>query len=55
MIDIKKLDIKTANKHLIEGDFSAVELAENCIKNIKERNLEINAYIEIYDDISVYF
>ena len=51
MIDIKKLDIKTANKHLIEGDFSAVELAENCIKNIKERNLEINAYIEIYDDI----
>ena len=51
MIDIKKLDIKTANKHLIEGDFSAVELAENCIKNIKERNSEINAYLEIYDDI----
>ena len=40
-----------ANKHLIDGDFSAVELAENCIKNIQEKNLKINAYLEIYDDI----
>src|SRR3989344_3710653 len=51
MIDIKKLDIKTANKHLIEGDFSAVELAENCIKNKKERSILTGIPLALKDNI----
>lgn len=50
-IDINKLDINTAHKHLINGDFSAVELAEECLKNIREKDNELNSYLEIYDDV----
>ncbi len=50
-IDLSKLDIKKAHEHLVNGDFTAVELAEVCLKNIKEKNEEINAYLEIYDDV----
>jgi aspartyl-tRNA(Asn)/glutamyl-tRNA(Gln) amidotransferase subunit A len=49
-IDISKLDIKKAREHLINGDFSAVDLAQECLKNIKEKDDEINAYLEVYDD-----
>jgi aspartyl-tRNA(Asn)/glutamyl-tRNA(Gln) amidotransferase subunit A len=50
-IDISKLDIKTAHEHLVNGDFTAVELAEVCLENIKEKDSEINAYLEVYDDV----
>lgn len=50
-IDLSKLDIKTAHEHLINGDFSAVELAEECLKNIKEKDGDMNAYLEVYDDV----
>lgn len=50
-IDINKLDINTAHKHLINGDFSVVELAEECLKNIKKKDSELNSYLEIYDDV----
>ena len=51
MININKLDIKKAHEHLINGDFSAVELAQECLKNIKEKDKDTNAYLEIYDDV----
>lgn len=50
-IDLSKLDIKKAHEHLVNGDFTAVELAEKCLENIEEKNEEINAYLEIYDDV----
>lgn len=50
-IDIDKLDVQKAHKHLIDGDFSSVELAEECLKNIKEKDGEINAYLEVYGDV----
>lgn len=50
-IDLSKLDIKKAHEHLINGDFTAVELAQECLKNIEKKNTEINAYLEIYDDV----
>ena len=51
MIDIHKLTIKDAQKYLKDKNFSAKELAEAYIKNITEVNTDINAYLEIYDDI----
>lgn len=51
MIDLSKLDIKKAHEGLLKGDFSAVDLAKECIKNIEEKNKDINAYLEIYDDV----
>lgn len=50
-IDLKTLTIKKAHKHLTQGDFSAVELAEAYLKEIGEKNKELNAYLEVYDDV----
>jgi len=50
-IDLKKLTIKSTHEHLHNGDFSATELAEEYLKNIKEKNPEINAYLEVFNDV----
>lgn len=50
-IKIENLDIKKAHNGLVNGDFSAVELAYACIENIKETDGEINAYLEVYGDV----
>jgi aspartyl-tRNA(Asn)/glutamyl-tRNA(Gln) amidotransferase subunit A len=50
-VEIEKLDIKSAHNHLINGDFSAVELAKECIRNVEKKNKDINAYLEVYDDV----
>ena len=41
MIKIDKLDIKKAHEGLVDGDFSAVDLAKACIKNIEEKFFKI--------------
>ncbi len=51
MIDLAKLTIKTAHKHLTDGDFSAVDLASAYLSEIEKKNKEINAYIEVYQDV----
>jgi aspartyl-tRNA(Asn)/glutamyl-tRNA(Gln) amidotransferase subunit A len=48
-IDISELDIKKTHEHLINGDFTVVELTQQCLKNIKEKD-NLNAYLEVYDD-----
>lgn len=50
-VDTKNLTIKKAHEHLVKGDFTAVELVEAYLKNIKERNNEINAYLEVFSDV----
>lgn len=50
-IDLKSLTIVKAHGHLLKGDFSAVELAEAYLTEIKKKNPEINAYLEIYNDV----
>jgi len=50
-INLEKLTIKSTYEHLHNGDFSAVELAESYLKNIEEKNPEINAYLEVFDDV----
>ncbi len=51
MIDVTTLTIETASKALAAGEFTAVELAETYLKVIKEKNTELNAYLEVYDDV----
>jgi len=49
-IDLKSLTIRKAHKHLKDGDFSVRELVQSFIKQIEEKNPEINAYLEVYSD-----
>jgi len=51
MIDLKKLTIRDARVHLDNKDFSAKELAEAYLLNIEKTNGDINAYLEVYDDV----
>ena len=52
-IDIKELDIKSAHQHLVNGDFSAQELTQECLNTIKEKNKDINAYIEVFEKMAL--
>lgn len=51
MIDLKNLTIEKAHEDLKKGVFTCRELAEAYLKIIKEKNTEINAYLEIFDDV----
>ncbi|MCK5096205.1 MAG: Asp-tRNA(Asn)/Glu-tRNA(Gln) amidotransferase subunit GatA [Candidatus Pacebacteria bacterium] len=46
-----ELIIEKAHKHLLGGDFTAVELAEAVLKNAESKNKKMNAYLEFYDDV----
>lgn len=50
-IELEKLTIELAHKHLIGGDFSAVEFAQAYLDEIAKKNQDLNAYLEIYDDV----
>lgn len=50
MINLKNLTIKKAHKHLVDGDFTAVELAEAYVKNIEEKDKDIHAFLEVFSD-----
>jgi len=47
-IDIKTLTIRTAHQHLKAGDFTACELGQVCLDNIRP---ELNIFIEVFDDV----
>ncbi len=51
MINLSELTIAKARKHLDDGDFTAVELAESYLENIAKKNEEIFGYIEVYSDV----
>ncbi|MFA7285917.1 MAG: Asp-tRNA(Asn)/Glu-tRNA(Gln) amidotransferase subunit GatA [Candidatus Paceibacterota bacterium] len=53
MIDLKNLDITKAHEALKRGDFTVGVLVEEYLKNIKEKNSEINAYLEVFNDIEI--
>lgn len=50
-IDLKNLTIEKAHESLLKGDFTCKELAEAYLKAISEKNKELNAYLEVYDDV----
>lgn len=51
MIDLQKLTIKKTHEHLKNGDFSVKELVKVYLDEINTKNNDINAYLEIYDDV----
>lgn len=51
MIDLRNLTIKQAHADMKAGKYTAVELAHAYTENIKEKNGEINAYLEVFSDV----
>ena len=50
-INLKTITIKKAHDALTSGEYSAVELAESYLFEIEKKNKELNAYLEVYDDV----
>lgn len=50
-IDLATLTIKKAHEGLMSGAFTAVDLANAYLEEIKKTNSEVNAYLEVYEDI----
>ncbi|OHA46929.1 MAG: glutaminyl-tRNA synthase (glutamine-hydrolyzing) subunit A [Candidatus Taylorbacteria bacterium RIFOXYD2_FULL_36_9] len=51
MIDLTKLTIRKAHEALIKGEYTAVELAQAYLDNIKKKDSEIHAYLEVFADV----
>src|SRR3989344_8322825 len=51
MSDLIKLSIAEAGKKLAAGEITAVDLARACLAEIKKRNADLNAYLEVFDDV----
>ncbi len=50
MIDLKGMTIEKAHAGFRSGEFSAVDLTKAYIENIKAKNGELNAFLEIFAD-----
>lgn len=53
MIDLKSLDIQKAHNAFKNKEFSIRDLVDAYLKNIEEKNKEINAYLEVFDDLDL--
>jgi len=51
MSDLNKLSITEASKKLAAGEITAVDLARACLEEIKKRNTDLNAYLEVFEDV----
>ncbi len=51
MIDLKNLTIKKAHEALIKGEYTCTELAQAYLENIKEKDRDIHAYLEVFGDV----
>ncbi|MFA6071949.1 MAG: Asp-tRNA(Asn)/Glu-tRNA(Gln) amidotransferase subunit GatA [Janthinobacterium sp.] len=49
-IDLKNLTISKAHEAMKNGDFTSVELTQAYLEEIKNKNKDINAYLEIFND-----
>ncbi|OHA20779.1 MAG: glutaminyl-tRNA synthase (glutamine-hydrolyzing) subunit A [Candidatus Taylorbacteria bacterium RIFCSPHIGHO2_01_FULL_51_15] len=50
-MDLQTLSISKAHSALVKGEYSAVELAEAYLSEIKKKNEALNAYLEVFDDV----
>ena len=53
MIELKNLTIKKAHESLKSGEYSVRDLVDAYLDVIKEKNTEINAYLEVYKDMEI--
>src|SRR3989338_721519 len=51
MIDLTTLTIKKAHDSLVKSEYSAVDLANAYLAEIKNKNKQLNAYLEVYPDV----
>lgn len=51
MTDLSTLTIRKAHEGLVVGAFSAVDLARAYLDQIKKKDGEVNAYLEVYSDV----
>jgi aspartyl-tRNA(Asn)/glutamyl-tRNA(Gln) amidotransferase subunit A len=51
MINLKELTIKKAHESLVKGEYTCVDLAQAYLDNIKEKDGEIHAYLEVFSDV----
>lgn len=51
MIDLRTLTITKAHEDMKSGKYSAVDLAQAYLDEISKKNGEVNAYLEVYDDV----
>lgn len=51
IMNLKDLTIKEARRALDAREFSAADLAQAYLNEIKKKNKELNAYLEVYDDV----
>ncbi|MBI5222526.1 MAG: Asp-tRNA(Asn)/Glu-tRNA(Gln) amidotransferase subunit GatA, partial [Candidatus Magasanikbacteria bacterium] len=47
---LNELTIQQARDGLKKGEFTSVELTQACLKRIKERNKDINAFISVFEE-----
>lgn len=50
-MDLTKLTIKEAHEKLVAKEITAVDLANAYLKNIQEKNQDLNVYLTIFDDV----
>ena len=50
-IDLKNLNIKSAHEALVRGDYTVRQLCEAYLSEIKKKDSDIHAYLEVYDDV----
>jgi len=50
-MELQHLTIETARTLLDTGKITAVDLAESYIRRAQEKNKELNAYLEVFDDV----
>ncbi len=51
MIDLTTLTIETAHKELTNGTYTVRELVQAYLDEIKKRDGDVHAYLEVYDDV----
>lgn len=51
MINLKELTIKKAHEAMMAGEYTAVDLAQAYLENIKNKDGEIHAYLEVFSDV----
>lgn len=52
-ISLKDLTIEKAHASLKAGEYTCKELAEAYLQVIKEKNTELNAYLEVFEDVLI--
>jgi aspartyl-tRNA(Asn)/glutamyl-tRNA(Gln) amidotransferase subunit A len=51
MMDLKNLTIEKAHKSLVSGEYKVRDLCQAYLDEIKERDGDIHAYLEVYEDV----